>query len=163
VISSIVLLIFALLGEKILAGFGITLAALRTAGGILLFIIGVEMVFARESGATSTTPDETEEAKHRNDIATFPLATPLIAGPGAIGAVILLMAEAKGDFMKQVVVVSCTLLMVGITLICLLAANRLQKFLGVTGTQVIGRIFGILLAALAVQFVFDGIKQSGIL
>lgn len=157
-----ILLVFALFGETLLAMLGISLAAFRTAGGILLLLIGIELVFARSSGATSTTEDETREAEARSDISTFPLATPLIAGPGTMGAVILLMANAEGDINHQIIVLACLLAVLLFTLACLITASQLQKLLGRTGTHVINRIFGVLLSALAVQFIFDGIAESGL-
>ena len=163
VIASIILLSFALFGEVILDTLGISLAALRTAGGILLLLIGIEMVFARTSGATSATEDEAREAETRRDISVFPLATPLIAGPGAIGAAILLMAHAEGDTTRQLIVCLSLLAVLLFTFACLLAASQLHKILGKTGTHVINRVFGILLASLAVQFIFDGIAESGLL
>ncbi|HNP35211.1 MAG TPA: MarC family protein [Woeseiaceae bacterium] len=161
-IATVVLILFALAGELLLKGFGISLAALRTAGGVLLLLIAIEMVFARSSGATSTTDEEEQEAATREDIAVFPVATPLIAGPGAMGAAILLMADVEGDVVGQAIVVASLLAMLLVTLVCLLLANQLSKLLGVTGLQVITRVIGVLLAALAVQFVFDGIAESGL-
>ena len=158
-----ILLVFALFGELLLSTLGISLAALRTAGGILLLLIGIDMVFARSSGGTSTTAEETREAEQKQDISVFPLATPLIAGPGAMGAVILLMANAQGEWKIQATVIACLLAVLLMTFVALLGATLIQKFLGVTGLQVIGRIFGVLLSALAVQFIFDGIGQSGLL
>lgn len=163
VTATVILMVFALLGKFILASLGISLAALRTAGGVLLLLISIEMVFARSSGATSTTDEEAREARHRHDIAVFPLATPLIAGPGAIGAAILLMANAEGHMVQQLVVLGSLLAIMSVTLVSLLTASQIHRFLGVTGKHVISRIFGILLSALAVQFVFDGIAQSGLL
>ena len=160
-IASAILLTFALLGELILSSLGISIAALRTAGGILLLLIGIDMVFARSSGGTSTTDDENREATMKADISVFPLATPLIAGPGAIGACILLMADAHSLISKSVVV-SMMLLVLLITFITFSVASHIHRILGVTGLHVIGRIFGVLLSALAVQFVFDGIGQSGV-
>jgi len=96
-IGASILVLFALVGEFLLAGLGISLAALRTGGGILLLLIGIDMVFARSSGSTSTTDEEEQEALGKRDISVFPLATPLIAGPGAMGAVILLMANTEGE------------------------------------------------------------------
>lgn len=162
-IATAVLTLFAFLGKALLTSFGISLAALRTAGGILLLLIGIEMVFARASGATSTTADEEIEAQTRQDIAVFPLATPLIAGPGAIGAAILLMADAEGHYLNQMVVIGSLLAILLLTFISLLAASQLQKLLGLTGIHVISRVFGVVLTALAVQFIFDGIAQSGLL
>ncbi|MCB9076201.1 MAG: MarC family protein [Anaerolineaceae bacterium] len=161
-IATVILVLFALLGKSLLAGLGISLAALRTAGGILLLLIGIDMVFARPSGSTTTTPAETEEATLKQDIAVFPLATPLIAGPGAIGAVILLMANAEGNLLLQGVILLTLLAVLLLTFLALLGAGQIQRVLGVTGLHVISRIFGILLSALAVQFIFDGIGQSGL-
>lgn len=163
VIATVILLVFALLGERMLAGLGISLPALRIAGGILLLLIGIEMVFAMSSGARSTTDEEEIEAATRQDIAVFPLATPLIAGPGAMGAAILLMADASGEWLLQVAVVGALLGMLLVTLLGMLLASQLQRLLGVTGMQVISRVFGVLLSALAVQFILDGIAQSGLL
>ncbi|MCB0212353.1 MAG: MarC family protein [Anaerolineae bacterium] len=161
-IAAAILLLFALLGQSILNTLGISLAALRTAGGILLLLIGIDMVFARSSGGTSTTADETKEAALKQDIAVFPLATPLIAGPGAMGAVILLMADAEGNLLRQGVIILVLLAILVLTFLVLLGAGQIQKLLGVTGLHVISRVFGVLLSALAVQFIFDGIGQSGL-
>ena len=161
-IATVILVLFALLGKSLLAGLGISLAALRTAGGILLLLIGIDMVFARPSGSTSTTPAETQEATLKQDIAVFPLATPLIAGPGAIGAVILLMANVEGNLLLQGVILLTLLAVLLLTFLALLGAGQIQRLLGVTGLHVISRIFGVLLSALAVQFIFDGVGQSGL-
>ena len=162
-IASVILGIFALTGDFLLAGFGISMAALRTAGGVLLLLIGIDMVFARQSGAITTTSEEIDEARLKHDISVFPLATPLIAGPGTMGAVILLMADAKGNLAHQAAVLLALLAMILFTLVALLSASQIHRLLGVTGIHVIMRISGILLTALAVQFIFDGIAQSGLL
>lgn len=158
-----ILLSFALIGDHVLTSLGISLAALRTAGGILLLLIGIDMVFGRSSGATSTTVSEQQEASTRPDIAVFPLATPLLAGPGAMGAVVLLMANAQQDVWAQSAVLVSIVVIMLISYGCLRIAARLQSWLGITGSQVISRVLGVLLCALAVQFVFDGIVQSGVL
>ena len=157
-----ILLAFAFFGEGMLALFGISLAALRIAGGILLLLIAIDMVFGRQSGATSTTPDEAAEALASTDVSVFPLATPLIAGPGAMGAVILLMAEAEGDALAGAMVVGAILAIVALCLASMLLAAQLQRLLGRTGVQVIARVFGVILAALAVQFMLDGLAQAGL-
>jgi len=162
-IATAILVTFAVLGEALLTSLGISLAALRTSGGILLLLIGIEMVFARSSGATSATEEEAREAVEKRDISVFPLATPLIAGPGAMGAAILLMANAEGDLLSQFVVVGSLLAILLLTLMFLFAATQVQRLLGVTGMHVVSRVFGVLLSALAVQFIFDGIIQSGML
>ena len=163
VIAALVLVVFALVGETLLARLGISLAALRTAGGILLLLMGIDMVFARSSGGISTTEDEAREATGKEDIAVFPLATPLIAGPGAIGAAILLMANTQGEIVLQMAVLAGLSGVLILTLASLLAATQIHRILGVTGMHVISRMVGFLLAALAVQFIFDGIRQSGLL
>lgn len=158
-----ILLFFALFGRTVLDHLGISLAALRTAGGILLLLIAIDMVFARSSGGVSTTPDEIREAAEKEDLSVFPLATPLIAGPGAMGAILLLMANTGGQLHLQMMVLLSLALVMIITLLALLGANHLQRYVGVTGLHVISRVFGVVLAALAVQFIIDGIGQSGLL
>ena len=158
-----ILTLFFLIGEPLLRSFGISLPALRTAGGILLLLIAIDMVFARSSGATSATDQETQEATTRKDISVFPLATPLIAGPGTIGSVILLNANAEGNLSQQLCVYGALLADLSFTFFCLITAGQIQKLLGLTGMFVISRLFGVLLAGLAVQFIFDGILESGLL
>jgi multiple antibiotic resistance protein len=162
-IAGAILLFFALLGEAVLERLGISLAALRTAGGILLLLIAIDLVFARPSGGTTTTREENEEAAGKRDISVFPLATPLIAGPGAMGAAILLVADTEGDRLAMAVVIATMLGVVLLAFVLMLIATQVQRLLGVTGLHVVSRIIGILLAALAVQFVFDGIAASGLL
>ena len=162
-ISAGILLTFALVGELVLAGLGISIAALRAAGGILLLLIAIDMVFARSSGGTSTTDEEEQEAISKTDISVFPLATPLIAGPGAMGAAILLMANQQGNIAGQAIVIGSLLAILLLTFVSMLLAGRLQLLLGVTGMHVIERVMGVILSALAVQFIFDGIRQSGLL
>ena len=162
-IATAILLFFAVFGEAMLRLFGITLPALRIAGGVLLLLISIDMVFARHSGGTGTTPEEENEAQTRADISVFPLATPLIAGPGAISAVILLTTGTGGFNLDWVVVVAALL---AILLLCYLAmrvAIPLQRLLGLTGLAVVSRVVGVLLAALAVQFLLDGIRASGLI
>ncbi|MDT8421870.1 MAG: MarC family protein [Desulfuromonadales bacterium] len=162
-VASLILLLFALVGDLLLQSLGISLAALKMAGGILLLLIGIDMVFARSSGGTSTTIEETSEAVEKHDISIFPLATPLIAGPGTMGATILLMANAKGDLMAEFVILAALAVVLLLTMALLLVATKVQKLFGVTGMHVVSRVFGVLLTALAVQFMFDGILQSGLI
>lgn len=161
-IAAAILLFFGFLGNQILAAFGITLPSLRTAGGILLLLIGIDMVFARHSGGTQTTTEEHAEARKRQDISVFPLAMPLLAGPGTISAVILLTTGAKDVASFWAVIVALLVIMAG-TWLLLLVALPIQRMLGLTGLSVVSRIAGILLSALAVQFIFDGIASSGLL
>lgn len=162
-LAAAILLFFALFGEAFLAVLGITLPALYIAGGILLLLIGIDMVFARSSGGVSTTDAETREAADRADLAVFPLATPLLAGPGAISAAILLMSKASGDWLAQGIVLGALLVVMLLTFLCLRLATHIQRFLGVTGSHVLTRILGVLLCALAMQFILDGLAESGLL
>ncbi len=161
-IATGIMLFFAIFGEPLLRLFGITIPALRIAGGVLLLLISIDMVFARHSGGTGTTPEEENEARTRPDISVFPLATPLIAGPGAISAVILL-STAEGAFTAGwVLVVSALLIILALCYAAMLVAIPIQRLLGITGLAVVSRVVGVLLAALAIQFLIDGIKTSGI-
>jgi len=159
-IAGTILLLFAFFGKPLLGYLGITLASLKTAGGILLLLVGINMVLAKSSGISTTTTDEAEEASHKEDISVFPLATPLIAGAGTMGAVVLLMADADGDALRTTAVIVALIANLGLTLIFLLMATQIQKLLGVTGLNVISRVVGVLLTALAVQFIFDGIRGN---
>jgi len=163
-IAAGILVFFILAGEILLERMGITLAALRVAGGILLLLIAIDMVFAKPSGGRTATDDEKAEAITKADISVFPLATPLIAGPGAMGAAILLAADAGEAFGWQgrAIVVGVALGVCAVTCLLMLVASPLQKIFGITGLQVISRVVGVLLAALAVQFVFDGLRNSGL-
>ena len=161
--ACVILLFFALFGKSVLASFGITLSALQASGGVLLLLIAIDMVFARNSGSSTTTDEERAEAKGKKDVSVFPLATPLIAGPGAIGAAVLLVAEAGDDAVHAAIVIAVMLGTVLLTFVLMLLATQVQKLLGVTGLHVISRIVGVLLAALAVQFIFNGIRDSGLL
>ncbi|HVX82698.1 MAG: MarC family protein [Devosia sp.] len=162
-VAAAILLFFAVFGTALLGVFGITLPALRTAGGALLFLISLDMVFARHSGGTGTTSEEEAEARTRADISVFPLAMPLIAGPGAISATIVLISGAQGDNLKLAAVFAALLIILALTYLALLIAIPIQRLLGLTGLAVVSRIVGVLLAALSVQFIFDGIKGSGLL
>ena len=155
-----ILLFFAFFGRSLLQYLGITLASLKTAGGILLLLVGINMVMAHSSGISSTTDVEAAEAAQRADLSVFPLATPLIAGAGAMGAVVLLMSDAHGDPARTAAVVIALLAVLGLSLFFLLIATQIQKMLGVTGLNVISRVIGVLLTALAVQFIFDSIRGS---
>jgi len=161
-IAAGILFFFAFFGDVLLRLFGIGLPALRTAGGVLLMLIAIDLVFARQSGGTSTTSEENEEAARRSDISVFPLATPLIAGPGSIGAIVLLVANSQGDRLQYMAVLIALAAILLFTFLLMLIAVQVQKLLGVTGVHVVSRIVGVLLAALAMQFIFDGLAASGL-
>jgi multiple antibiotic resistance protein len=120
------------------------------------------MVFARHSGGTGTTDEEEIEARQCHDISVFPLAMPLMAGPGAISAVILLTTGAQSD-LEFWLVLAAIVVILFLAWLTLLIAIPIQRLLGLTGLSVVSRVVGILLAALAVQFIFDGVKASGLL
>jgi multiple antibiotic resistance protein len=159
-LAGVILLAFAFLGEPLLAALGVTLPAFRIAGGLMLFLLAVDMVFARPSGLRSITATENREILDREDITVFPIAFPLIAGPGAMTSVVLLVGRAEGQPWPIFRVIAVLALVLAIGLGFLLIGDRLLRFLGLTGSNVVGRVFGIILAALAVQFVIDGLLQS---
>ncbi|HEY9012409.1 MAG TPA: MarC family protein [Devosia sp.] len=161
-IAAGILLVFGLIGNAVLDLFGIGIPALRTAGGILLLLIAIDMVFARHSGATGTTTEEEVEARQRHDISVFPLAMPLLAGPGAISTMVLLTTSARTTLDYWLVFAALLVIMLAAWLTLLLAIP-IQRLLGITGLAVVSRMVGILLAALAVQFLFDGVKASGLI
>lgn len=155
-IGSAILIVFALVGEPLLSALGIGLPAFRIAGGVLLLLLAVDMVMARQSGLRAMTPGEDAETHGRSDISVFPLGIPLIAGPGAITSVVLLIGEVTGDVIAQAAIIGVLIAVLIITLVCLLLASQLMRLLGVTGINVISRVAGIIVAALAVQFMIDG-------
>ena len=160
VIATILLLSFAFVGDKLLDALSISEPAFRIAGGFLLLLAAIEMVVARASGIRTTTGDEDEEAAHRDDISVFPLAIPLIAGPGALTSVVVLMRQAEVmDLKASLGVVLILMSVLLITYLSLLMSDRLMKLLGVTGTNVMTRVFGIILAALAVQNIINGVTM----
>jgi multiple antibiotic resistance protein len=148
----------ALVGDKLLATVGISLPAFRIAGGLLLFSIASEMVFGVRIQRQSATAEQAMEERVRN-LAAFPLAIPLMAGPGAITAVVLLSGRAAGQPALLGGLIAVAVLVVALCLVVFLAASRLEKILGITGNVVLSRLLGVLLAALAVQFVVDGVRS----
>jgi len=157
-IAGAVLLLFSLAGPLTLESLHISLPAFRVAGGVLLFLQALTLTFS-SPGLSSINTSEQQEAKRPGDIAVFPLAFPIIAGPGALSAIVLLTGRTEGWAEKAgvlAVLVAC----LALTYIAMLASERLTRRLGQTGTDVVGRISGVLLAALAVQFIFDGLSQA---
>jgi multiple antibiotic resistance protein len=151
-----VLLAFAAFGEALLAFVGISMPAFRVAGGVLLFLTALDMLFERR---TKRREDQSEEEEF-NDPSVFPLAIPLIAGPGAIASVILLMGQRPG-IEGTVMVLGVTALVLALVMILFLAGGVIERALGKTGITVVTRLLGMLLAALAVQFVLDGLAAFG--
>lgn len=157
-----VLLAFALGGNALLKLMGVGLPAFRAAGGILLLKMAADLLFVHHSQLSGLTKAEEDEALHHSSIAVFPLAIPTIAGPDSMTAVVLLMGRAH-EFQQQVIVLTGIVATGALTFAGMSAADRLLRFLGHTGANVIARLSGFLLAALAMQFVFDGLRESGIL
>ena len=158
ILGGVILLIFAFVGDALLGALGIGLPAFRTAGGILLFLLSLDMIFASPTGLRSRTVREQEEISYEHDISVFPLAIPLLAGPGAITTVLLYTGERSTPELAAFMAVLLAVLL--LTLASLILAPRIMRLFGETGSNVLTRVLGVLLAALAVQFVLDGIQTS---
>jgi multiple antibiotic resistance protein len=157
-VGAVILLIFALVGDVLLGALGISLAAFRIAGGILLFILALDMVFASPRGVRSRTVKEQEEDDFNQDVTVFPLAIPLLAGPGAIATVLLFTGGR--DTVEIAAFIGVLLFVLLLTLVSLLLAPRIMALMGETGSNVLSRVLGVVIAALAVQFVLDGVTTS---
>jgi MarC family membrane protein len=138
---------------------GITLPAFGIAGGILLFLIAIDMLFARPTGARATSEEE-RAARAGENPAVFPLAIPMLAGPGTIATVLLLVNLARGDLERDALVVLAYAAALAIAWLCMRGAARYLSKLGTTGIHVVTRVLGIILAALAVQFIINGLVQT---
>jgi multiple antibiotic resistance protein len=160
-IAGLILLVFAAFGEAVLGFIGISMPAFRVAGGILLFLTALEMLFDRRTKRREqNTTDQSHDADDHDDPSVFPLAIPLIAGPGSIASVILLMGEKPGveGFVTVMSITFAVLILMGVTM---QASGYLERALGKVGINVITRLLGMLLAALSVQFVLDGLNAFG--
>ncbi len=155
----VVLTTFALAGGMIFKLFGITLPALKIAGGLLLFLIGMEMLQAKQSG-TKEAPGETEEACAKEDVGIIPLGIPLLAGPGAISSVMVLMGQSPNWWQAAPVFIAIAFTCV-CSFIILAMAGRIRALLGETGIHILMRMMGLLLTAIAVQFVINGLADIG--
>jgi multiple antibiotic resistance protein len=158
--AGVLLLVFAVAGNLLLDLLGVSLSAFQVAGGILLFLQALTLTFSK-SGLSSISEGEQREAERPGDIAVFPLAFPLIAGPGALSAVVLLMGRVEG-LGNAAAIIALLLICLAMTFAAMLASEWLQRWLGETGSDVVGRVSGVVLAALAVQFVFDGVRHAGL-
>ena len=159
IIAFCILVVAGLVGARLLGALGITVAAFRIAGGLLLFTSAFDMIFDRRSAKDNETVHKAIDEDHIRNVAAFPLAIPLMAGPGAITAMILLSGRAGDDIMKLGTLFVITLAVVVSCLMAFYAADWISKTLGVTGRAVLTRVLGLVLAALAVQFVIDGMKS----
>jgi multiple antibiotic resistance protein len=156
-IAALVLIGAALVGEWLLRALSISLPAFRIAGGLLLFSIASEMVFGLRTQRQSQTAEQAIDERVRN-IAAFPLAIPLMAGPGAITAAVLLAGRSNGDLFRLGLLIAVIVAVILACLAAFLLAGRIAQLFGVTGNIVLSRLLGVLLAALAVQFVVDGVR-----
>lgn len=154
-----ILVFFALLGEPLLKTLGISLSAFRLAGGIMLFIIALEMVFEKRTERREARAQEIEGTPEADDVSVFPMAIPMIAGPGSIASIMLLTARADGT-VEWLVVLGAMTAVIALTLAALLAAGPLMRLIGPKLEAMITRILGVILAALAAQFVLDGLERS---
>jgi multiple antibiotic resistance protein len=160
-VAAFILVLFALGGAPFLAVMGISLGAFRIFGGILLFLLALEMVFARESGSR-TSSDERAESRRRADISVFPVAFPFIAGPGALATELLWFGPVHivHQPMLFLGLLAAVAAVLAVALAVMLLAERLMRLMGVTGVNVTGRLLGVVLGALAVQFVIDGLRTA---
>jgi multiple antibiotic resistance protein len=154
-----ILAAFALFGASVLGILGITIGAFRIAGGLLLFWIAFEMVFEKRQERKEKTTTVAVTKDHIRNIAVFPLALPLIAGPGAISATILL-AGSLHETIERAQLIAVIAINIALLIACLVVAERLDRFMGMTGRAILTRLLGVILAALAVQFVLDGLKST---
>ncbi len=154
-----IFLLFAFGGGPFLRLLGISLDAFRIFGGLLLLLIALEIVFARTSGSRSSNP-EVEEGKARADISVFPLAFPFIAGPGSLTTILLAFGPAAGKPLLFTALLFCVAVALVITLLTLYLVTPINRLMGVTGANVMNRLFGVVLGALAVQYMIDGLRAG---
>ncbi|GGE44862.1 UPF0056 inner membrane protein [Agaricicola taiwanensis] len=160
VIATLILSVSALMGDWLLRQLGIGLPAFRIAGGLFLFWVAFEMVFERRTERKAQTVETAITIDHIRSIAAFPLAIPLMAGPGAITAAILSAGRSDGNLLLLAGIIAVICVVALACLAVFLAAERLERFLGTTGRILMGRLLGVILAALAIQFVIDGVKAA---
>lgn len=158
-VASVILFVFALFGEKLLAALGIQLDSFRIAGGIMLFLIALDMVFEKRTQRREDRAQKIKDTPEVEDVSIFPMAMPMIAGPGSIASVMLLMSQNSGTASAAVVLAAMGAVLL-LTLVALIAAGPLMRLLGARIEAVITRLLGVLLAALAAQFVIDGLRAS---
>ncbi|MCX9145878.1 MarC family protein [Erythrobacter sp. WG] len=159
-IASAILLVFALFGKELLGALHIELNSFRIAGGLMLFFIAFDMVFEKRTQRREERAEKVAATPEIEDVSVFPMAMPMLAGPGAIAAVMLLMNEAGGDWAAMSQVLAALAAVLAITAAALLAAGPLIRLAGDKVEAVITRLLGVLLAALAAQYVIDGLKGS---
>ncbi len=160
IFGALILLFFALIGHEFLGLLGIEMSSFRIAGGAMLFLTGLEMVFAKRTNRRKESADKIVEDHDMDDISVFPVAIPFLAGPGSITSIMLLMERQNGDLAHQVTVLGITGVVFLICLVLFLLSDKLEKILGETVSSIFSRILGVLLAALASQYIIDGIRTA---
>jgi multiple antibiotic resistance protein len=160
IIAFLIMAFFGLAGDVVLKVLGVSLPAFRIAGGLLLFWIAFEMVFERRNSRKQHTAEVAITQDHIQNVAAFPLAIPLMAGPGALTAMMLLAGRTHGDTAQMGLLLGLTVLVILSCWITFLLALPISRLLGVTGNVVLTRLLGVILAALAVQFVLDGVRAA---
>lgn len=155
--AAVLLIVFTLFGGLIFKFFGVTLPAFRVAGGLLLMLTAFDMLRAQRP-TTKTSEEETREGSEQEDIAIVPLALPLLSGPGAIATVMVLMVEHGANFEAAVPIIAAIIITLGVTYVVLRSAAQVKRVLRTTGIAILERLFGLILAAIAVQFVAEGTK-----
>jgi len=159
IVAGGILLVFALFGEALLSALHIELNSFRIAGGIMLFLIALDMVFEKRTERREQRAQKVIETPEIEDVSIFPMAMPMIAGPGSIASVMLLVSQNEG-LDRALTILAALLAVLLLTLVALLTAGPLMKLLGAKAEAVITRLLGVLLAALAAQFVIDGLRAS---
>ena len=160
-IAFLILAVFAFFGRPALEALGVGIPAFRIAGGLLLFYVAFDMLFALRGERKREIATDAVTIDHIRNIAAFPLAIPLMAGPGAITATMLLAGRAAGDWRALAGLMTVVAIVTAISFLVFLGAERIARALGVTGSVVLTRMFGLVLAAMAVQFVIDGVNTVG--
>ncbi len=157
-IAFAIIVLFAFAGAWFIRAMGITIDAFKIGGGIMLFVIALDMVFAQEHGQRTTAP-ETQECQQRADISVFPLAFPFIAGPGSLATILLAFGDQKDPWLFAGLLCVVAIVLV-ITLLLMFSTPWVMRVLGITGANVVSRLSGVILAALAVQYIIDGIRSA---
>jgi multiple antibiotic resistance protein len=154
----IALVVFGFVGEWLLNALGVSFGSFRVAGGLLLLLVGINMVFAR-TAAKQDRPPEGSAAVPADDIAIFPLAIPMIAGPGALTTIVTLVSKRRSSPLEDALVVVIALVVILLTLLSMRLSGRLLKFFGTSGVSAVSRVMGIIVASISIQLIVNGLRQ----
>jgi multiple antibiotic resistance protein len=158
IIALIILVAFGFIGDGLLKALGIGFPAFRIAGGLLLLKVGFDMVFAKDTGTQKLAPGEEQAAVTSADPSVFPLAIPIITGPGALTTIVTLMSKRNESWLEVGLVTLIAVAVLSITFLAMRASQSLKKVLGTTGINAVGRVMGIIVSAIAIQLVVDGMQ-----